>query len=89
MQRRSPHGRAITIVHGREQACMWSHLSHDTMEFHVLGAWAPTYYHSVLGVPLARVGQYLRGADPAGLVCESCVDYMNLKYSWAYGGSVA
>jgi hypothetical protein len=29
-------------------------------EFHLYGGWGPAYFHEVLGVPLAQVGQYLR-----------------------------
>ena len=39
------------------QAGLWNQVGHDCMEMQVLGAWAPTYYHEVLGVPLHAVGK--------------------------------
>ena len=40
------------------QAALWNQVGHDCMEMQVLGAWAPTYYNQVLGVPLSSVGKY-------------------------------
>jgi MFS family permease len=47
------------------QASLWNQVGHDCMEMQVLGAWAPTYYHEVLGVPLHAVGKCVPSTPPS------------------------
>ena len=52
------------------QAGLWNQVGHDCMEMQVLGAWAPTYYNEVLGVPLKAVGQYTVWPMAVGFVAK-------------------